>query len=309
MKLLHLALGNHNLALWKAFDNHFETKHYNWVEKNMDFDGLNKDILKVYNDFKPDVVFMQIQGEGIISSELCEYMTINSITANWTGDVRYPLPEWFVDIGKKISVTLFNNIQNVLFARERGINADFLQVGFDSDLFTPYGTKKHKPDIVFMGSNYITNNPFPLSKLRYDLVQKLRTKYGEDFFSYGANWEGISPDFYFAYPNEESEIYRNCKIAINLSHFDYSRYSSDRLLRLMGSGAFCLSHNFKGIERDFDIKNHLDVWSDIDELISKIDYYLKNEYERESIAKEGCIFVRENCNWDKRIEELKKMIC
>jgi spore maturation protein CgeB len=155
----------------------------------------------------------------------------------------------------------------------------------------------------------MTNNSFPLSKLRYDLVQKLRTKYGEDFFSYGANWEGISPDFYFAYPNEESEIYRNCKIAINLSHFDYSRYSSDRLLRLMGSGAFCLSHNFKGIERDFDIKNHLDVWSDIDELISKIDYYLKNEYERESIAKEGCIFVRENCNWDKRIEELKKMIC
>ncbi len=308
-KLLHIALGNHNKGLWSSFDKHFETTHYNWADKNLSYEELNKDILNVFNNFKPDIVFMQIQREGVISLDTCEKMTKLSYTINWTGDVRYPLPNWFVETGKNISLTLFSNMQDVIYARDKGVNADFLQVGFDKNMFNPYGQKGDVADIIFLGSNYLSNNCFPLSQLRYDLVSRLTNIYGSRFKAYGGNWEKISPQYYFADTEEESYLYRNCKIAINLSHFDYGRYSSDRMLRLMGSGAFCLSHNFKGIERDYVIKEHLDIWDNLDDLILKINFYLENEYIRDNIAKKGCMFVRQNCDWDKRIEELKQMIC
>ena len=307
-KLLHIALGNHNTGLWKAFDNNFETKHYNWSEDSTDIQKVNQKILQYHNSFKPDVVFMQIQKEGIIDIETAKKITKSSFTINWTGDVRYPLPQWFIDLGKHISITLFSNMKDVLLSRKAGINADFLQVGFDPEVFTNYGAINKTPAIIFMGSNYIQNNKFPLSQYRIDLVNKLYQTYGNDFMVYGGNWEQVVPNSVFLKQHEESMAYRSCKIAISLSHFNYGRYSSDRIFRLLGSGAFCLSHNYEGIENDFIIKRHLDNWNDLDELIGKINYYWKNDYERNLIAKEGCKFVRENCTWDKRMFELKKYI-
>ena len=60
-KLLHIALGNHNTGLWKAFDTHFNTFHYNWSEDSKDIEKVNKKILELHKWWKPDVVFMQIQ--------------------------------------------------------------------------------------------------------------------------------------------------------------------------------------------------------------------------------------------------------
>jgi spore maturation protein CgeB len=307
-KLLHIALGNHNTGLWKAFDKHFNTFHYNWWADSNDIEKLNKKIIELHNSFNPDVVFMQIQKEGIIYTETAKEITKSSFTINWTGDVRYPLPNWFIELGKHISITLFSNMKDVELSRKQGINSDFLQVGFDPEIFKPYGGFKKTPDIIFLGSNYISSNQFPLSQLRIDLVNKLYHTFGSDFMAYGGNWEENLPNSVFLDENEEAIAYRSCKIAINLSHFNYERYSSDRLLRLIGSGAFCLSQNYDGIENDFQIKRYLDTWNNLDELVNKINYYWQNDYKRELIAKQGCKFVRDNFTWDKRMIELKKYI-
>ena len=307
-KLLHIALGNHNTGLWKAFDNHFETFHYNWLEDANDINEVNRKILELHQWFNPDVVFMQIQKEGIISTETAKKITSKSYTINWTGDVRFPLPNWFIDLGKNISITLFSNMKDVELSRKQGINSDFLQVGFDPKVFKTDSLIKKTPAIIFLGSNYINSHSFPLSQFRKDLVQKLYKHFGNDFMAYGSNWNNIVPNPSSLNLNEESIAYKNCKIAINLSHFNYERYSSDRIFRLLGSGAFCLSHNYNGIQNDFQIKKHLDIWSDFDELILKINYYWANDYERELIAKQGCKFVRNNCTWDKRMIELKNNI-
>jgi len=308
-KLLHIALGSVNKGLWKAFDNHFDTLHYDWKQDSNNIDSINIRIQKLHTDFNPDYVFMQIQREGIIHPNTAKKLTSTSYTMNWTGDVRYPLPQWFVDLGKNISITLFSNMQDVLLSRKAGINSDFLQVGFDEQIFRPNGVLRDNAPIVFMGSNYEgTNHKFPLTQFRINIVKELNKEFGNDFEVYGSNWNNYVSNPKHLGLNEESLTYRSCKIAINLSHFNYGRYSSDRLIRLMGSGAFCLSHNYQGIENDFKIKKHLDIWNDIDELIEKIKYYLHNDYERDLIAKEGCKFVRENCTWDKRMSELKNYI-
>ena len=76
----------------------------------------------------------------------------------------------------------------------------------------------------------------------------------------------------------------------------------------MGSGAFCLSHNFKDIQKDFEIGKHIDVWNNIEELVGKINSYLNEEDKRNEIAKNGCDYVSENFTWNNFMINLKKIL-
>lgn len=306
-KLLHIALGSHNTDMYKAFENHFETTHYDWTRFKPD--KINHDIITIFNQIKPDFVFMQIQDEGIIYPQVAFEMKKNgAYIMNWTGDVRSPIPQWFIDLAPAINTTLFSNMTDVELMRMMGLQSDFWQVGFDPEIYSPYGEISSCPAIVFMGSNYLNKANFPLSKFRYEVVDRLKNTFGDNFGVYGSCWESLCKSSKYLNSQEESLYYRSCKIAINLSHFDYSRYSSDRMFRIMGSGAFCLSHHYQDLDIDFKIGTHLDTWTDIDELISKIHFYLKNTSKRNRIAQQGCRKVRKEYCWDNRVKELKKMI-
>jgi len=307
-KLLHISLGSHNQGMWRAFNKEFETVHFDWTTFQSNPLFINQEVRRLFDQFKPDVVFMQLQIGGIISIPTAKYMSKSSITINWTGDVRHPIPEWYAELGRNIDITLFSNMTDVNTFNQMGINADYLQVGFDEKIFTPSGSKNKYPNIIFLGSNYDRVSSFPLTQLRLQMVQRLRSRYGVNFMAYGYHWKGVGCGEHFLHQPQEAEAYRSCKIAINLSHFDYSRYSSDRMLRMMGSGGFCLSHHFKDIEEDYVVDKHVATWNGVDSLISKIDYYLDNPKEREKIRKAGCEFVRDNYTWDKVMIELKKVL-
>ena len=49
-KLLHIALGNHNKGLWKSFDKHFDTIHYDWKPNRLDPTLINKEIAGIVQD-------------------------------------------------------------------------------------------------------------------------------------------------------------------------------------------------------------------------------------------------------------------
>lgn len=298
MKILQVALGN-QFDIQEALSEHGDVIYFDWSGRSRTF---NSDVRSLVDTHKPDLVFLQIQTPGIIQETTAKYIASKSKVINWTGDVRHPLPQWFIDIGKHIHLTLFTNMNDVEAARVRGIKADYLQIGFPTKIFCPKGEKRNEADIIFMGNN---NGAFPLSKLRKDMVSVLSKKYGKQFKVFGINWPGYHAEFN---QEEEAKIYRGCKIAINLSHFDYSRYSSDRLFRLMGAGAFCLSHNYKDIGLEFEVGKHLDVWNDLNELTNKIDYYLNEEEKRKTIKELGCNHVHENHTWNNRIEQLMQMI-
>jgi spore maturation protein CgeB len=200
-------------------------------------------------------------------------------------------------------MTLFTNMNDVETLRAKGIKADYLQIGFPTEIFKPKGNvKEGVPEIIFM-ANYTQG--FPLSSYRKDIVESLRKRYGTRFGVFGNSW-----GWGYAVPDqhEEAAHYRGCKIAINLSHFNYKRYSSDRIFRLMGAGAFCLSHHYPEIEKEFTPGTHLDTWGGKDDLFKKIDHYLENEKERTKIAKQGCEHVHKNHNWNERIKQLIQII-
>jgi spore maturation protein CgeB len=80
------------------------------------------------------------------------------------------------------------------------------------------------------------------------------------------------------------------------------------MFRILGSGAFCLTHRFPDIEKDFKIGEEVVVFDSLEDLCNKIRYYLANEKEREIIAMRGCALARSKYTWNNFAENLKQII-
>jgi hypothetical protein len=305
LKILHIALnsgGKPQQTLCNALKQIGEYREIDWIaiKERYGIPYLRNMIITMSEEFNPDITFMQLQTPGIIDAVIADQL--KGFVINWTGDVRQPIPKWYYEIGRCINLTCFSNEHDVKEFHAAGLRAEFLNIGFDDTIFTPNGPIENAPEIVFLGSHYV--NAFPLSDLRYKMVHMLRQVYGNRFACYGNGWDFRTR---MLSEQEEAQLYRSCKIAINMSHFDLLRYSSDRIFRIMGSGAFCLSHAYKGIEQDFLINSELGIFNNLDDIQSKIDYYL-NSHTREHIARAGCNYVHDNHTWQKRIKQLLNLI-
>lgn len=305
-KLLHIMMGRNNPDLQRGLDFVFECMHIDWLPYQNNLPYLQQQVVSMYNDFSPDVVFMHLQTGDAIYINTARYFMEKSLVFSWTGDVRHPLPSHYIQMGQNITSTLFTNETDVDICRNMGITADYLQVGFDKVYFSPMGSTNPKyADIIFMGTNY-AETPFPLTNLRYEMCVRMKREFGSRFQIFGNGWGPYSDGLIRNYA-DEGEAYRSCKIAINLSHFAYKRYSSDRMFRIMGSGAFCLTHYFPDIEKDFLVGEELVVWQDLDDLIEKCHYYLQFEEERKKISIKGCFKARTQYTWNHFAENLNQL--
>lgn len=297
-----------NTALRNAFQK--VSKIYVEVAWNL----IPKDWLHEYvaqalrNLHKVDLIFLQLQAPDIIKGVTLEMMKqTGAFICQWTGDARQPLPRHYIDFGRQIDLSLFSNQNDVDTMRSNGVKADFLQVAADHTIYTPIGPKIITPNIVFMGNNY--NNTFPLSKYRFKMVEFLRNHYRSDFGLYGCNWPKEWKIKSLMYNHqEEAKIYRSCKIAINLAHYDLKKYASDRLFRIMSSGAFCISKVYPEMQEFENGKNMVTFNGELSDLKAKIDYYLRAHDLRMAIAKNGCEATHNNWTWDHRIQELLQII-
>ena len=261
--------------------------------------------------FVPDILFFQIhhsQIDGFDTVKLLSDVVLKlkgqgTRVINWNGDIRKSFPHWMAQF--PADVTAFSNMRDV---RTITRNGKFLQIGIDPKAFKKWSPIPKNNDIVFMGNNY--GNMFPLGILRNEACRLLRRKYNAKLYG---NYEGsiknlnAEPKNPFPMQSQESKIYSECGIAISISHFNEERYTSDRLLRCMGSGAFTLAHHYNGIEQDFEVGKHLDTFQDLREMESKIDYWLHHTKERQEIADQGYEYVHENFTYKNMAENILKL--
>jgi len=104
-----------------------------------------------------------------------------------------------------------------------------------------------------------------------------------------------------AYGKEHSEAVCSTKINLNFTEGG----TSDRTYKVLASKGFLLTEPWENMEEDFKIGEDLDVFSSLEELRQKIDYYLKNENRRLRIAEHGYQTVQkfDRINWAKKIIE------
>ena len=261
---------------------------------------VNGHILAIINqvDYKFDLAFFQIQTAGKIYPSTFQKLKEKGIfTLNWSGDVRLQTESWYKRTGTDL--TCFSNMRDVNNLRAAGLKAEYLQIGIDPEVFKRHGEKRTPYDVVFMGNDY---GQFPLSQERRNLVAALRNRYKSKFGLFGG-YKGSNGNLN-GNQLEESKVYNNCKIGINYSHFKIERYTSDRMLRIMASGAMCLSHYYPGIEQEFRIGKNIDVYHSIEEAIKKINYYLSHEEERKRIADAGYDWVHSNYTYQHMVNRI-----
>jgi len=123
-------------TIQKAFEKYFDCTTYDWVNiaKKKGLHQTQMEFLEWLKQHKPEYCFMQLQNPVNMSVPVVREMAKHTRIINWSGDIRQSKNwyDWFTDIGREIHLTLFSNNTDVDILRERGVRADYLQVGFDS---------------------------------------------------------------------------------------------------------------------------------------------------------------------------------
>jgi spore maturation protein CgeB len=263
-------------------------------------------------NFEPDIIFLQLQGArhgNTNSVDICRHYRQrfpDAYMINWSGDKRDNTEKWYYEAAKHVNISTFSNMEDVYNLQKAGYNSTFLQIGIDPEIFTPNGNNNKGYDIVFLANNH---GHFPLSRYRADIAKYLKNTYKNQFGLFGNGWRFGDGNLNGneQMQRKEAALYRGSNIAISISNYNSERYTSDRLFRAMASGIMVLSHNYSGIEWDFEIGKHLDVFSDKHDLKEKIDYYLTNSNDREQIARQGCDYVHANYTLNNMINNIKDL--
>jgi len=307
MKIFRIVLTGEeppHYTITNAFKKVFEVDTIHWDEIG-DLQYMNDIVRARVRAIKYDAVFMQIQSPNVITVETAKVLSENSLVFNWSGDVRTDIT-WYKQIAPYV-ITLFTNMTDVKKLRDEGYRADYLQTGYDNKYYFQQQLERYN-NIAFC-ANYYESASFPLSQQRVEAVIQLKKNFPENFNLYGRDWKKLHIVSEGVANNQlEALLYNKSLLGLSISHFNYSRYFSDRLLREMACGCCVLSHRFQDCDLEFLDGVHIVYWDNYDELIEKCRYYFSNPDKARIIGDEAAKYVAENYSWDVFVDNFKKMI-
>jgi spore maturation protein CgeB len=290
----------------KAFQSRFEVVYdFDWLNiyHQIGLQAMQQQFLELLKSFKPDYCFMQVQNPGAMDVLTIREMAKYTKIIHWSGDVR-DSPGWYnwiASLGREVHLTVLCNETDVERVRELGVNAAYLQIGFDNVYYQRRERIEGWPEIVFAANNH---DIFELSAYRAETVLALYEAFPSRFQVFGNGWEKYGIHTQWLNNSLEAECYNSCKIALSISNFQYKRYYSDRLLRIMACGCCPISHWFPNLENDFTPGYNIVTFSDHKELIEKCNHYLEQDNERKEIGDNAFDTAHTKCTWDVRCEEL-----
>lgn len=165
---------------------------------------------------------------------------------------------------------------------------------------TSYSKTKYINDIIYY-SHYLPKliNFHKLKSLR------LNKNYSKPFSAYEGSILGYLPDNNFCHAISQAKIV----LGINQrwgAIGSNKGYVSSRLrdFEVTACGRFYLVQEYKDLASYFQAGVEIETWSNLDDLKSKIRYYLKHETSREKIANQGRIATSQRHTWEIRIEKI-----
>lgn len=103
------------------------------------------------------------------------------------------------------------------------------------------------------------------------------------------------------------KIFKCSKINLNITSRTIRTGLSLRIFDIMGSGGFLLTNFQQELPDYFEIGKDMDVFFTQEDLIQKVDYYLKNDNKRKYIAQNGYEKVKMYHSYENRIKEMINM--
>lgn len=263
-------------------------------------DVMNHKFLKLIEKEKPDYVFMFIRGSEFYLETLLKIREISPKTKvfSFSGDEdnafemfsRYLI--LFVDYG------LISPERFVSEYKKDGIKNVFFIVGLNNHFFKPLKLEK-KYDVTFVGIDKAD---------RYEFIKFLKES-GIKISLFGWNWSKY-PEFKDIYrgaldSEEMVKITNQSKINLSFSKStDGTLHPTTRLYEAGACKSFVLSEYCEDNLKLFKNGKDIIMFKDKEDLLKKIEYYLKNEKEREKIADAAYKKVIKNYTFDLALKEI-----
>jgi len=170
-------------------------------------------------------------------------------------------------------------------------NVHLSQWGCNHLLFKNLGLPKIY-DVSFVGRCY---------GKRREFVDTLRN-HGLDIRTFGLGWKGGG-----RVPQSELiRIYNQSKISLNISFASSGDKTQikGRDFEAVGCGSLLLTRDTKEITSYFVPGEEIVTYTDSNDALKKIEYYLKNEDERKKIAKKGFERLMREHTMEKRVTDI-----
>ncbi len=295
--------------------NSFLNKVFDKLKLPLDNDGLNKRILKKVKDYRPDIIFI-VKGNNIYPWTLKKIKDINSKIklVSFSNDnmglwhnksLFYHYGINYYDLILSINIEVYKVIENIF----KGPIL-YLDKSYSSKYHYPLKLDK-KYDVLFIGS---------YEKERYQDLNFLAEQ-GIKIDIFGAMWNKLDDQkinnnlkihFQELIGDKYREAISSAKITLGfLRKINFDTQTS-RTFEIPACGGFMLMERTENHKRLFTEGEEAAYFSDKDELLRQIKYYLYYPKERNRIANQG----RKRCetagySYDERIniilEEINKL--
>jgi len=258
----------------------------------------DKKILEKIARFKPNLILL-LQYSGL------SFLFDNGESLRKILGKKGKIAFWLVDLAEKVceNKSLGSYIDYFFLSNSGQIKEYQSLWGIKNIYFMPQGCflaqkfpspKKRKYNLGFLGRRQENDHRY---KERNLILDSFKDKFGLYESDKTLNIK------------ETLDFYQKCKIVIGSSwRNDFYLYSSDRIFNVLGSGSFYLCSYFPGIEKLFSNHFHLVWFKTIEEGLNLAEFYLKNDDEREKIAYNGYMLVKEKHTYENRIKNIVNII-
>ena len=283
----------------RAFEEEGHTVHIvDWIKRQPgDRRNVDQLVIEEAEDFKPDFAFCQFQRPNVITPRLPKTLKeLGCFSVNWSGDVRFPLPDWYKECAHYFSVTSFTNYTDVEEVRGLGCRSEFLQIGYDERIYYP--GSEDRSGVVFLGNNY-GGYKFAESEGRRQMVHALHNAFGDRFKVYGMSWEAYGGK-YIKEPGD-ADILRGSSIAVGWDHFHRPGFASDRLLRATACGCALVNQYYEGIEEEHP---HVIAVRSVEEMVDEVRKLLEEPELTAYLGKLNAENTLKNHRWNERVNQM-----
>lgn len=263
----------------------------------------------VCNQFNPDLVFI-LNGLMISPLALESIKKYEKILWMWDSLVRCPKLEEILPYFKNIFVFEWGDVEKL---KDRGINAIYLPLGYDEQIFYPK-EKRRDIDISFIGVPNEDRLEILNKISQYAEKKNLNMFVGGPWYSTRHFWK--KKNFSTKYPSlcryihncvikpeEAADIYNRSKICLNINVAEHKSLNP-RSFEIMATKSLMLMNgdiDFRGLIHDNDYVHFMDA----DDVIDRIQEIMSDDVYRESIALNGYESVSINTSY---IELMKTII-
>lgn len=260
--------------------------------------AIESKILRISKDFNPNLIYIN-KGETLTNELVKKLKKIGAITINL-------FPEYlnYWHLAKNLS-----SVYDIFVIFDHPLEKNLKAIGRKNIYYLPFGAEIHhnkklkkEYEMSFVGT-WRPSRERRLSKLvEFDLNIWVDPRWSKSSLRKFFRGGRISQ-------NEMITVIKKSKINLNI-YFDGWKLDGAalRIFETTGCGEFLLSEYKHSLEKLYKLDKEIVCYKTIKEQKQKIKYFLKNDIEREAVAKAGYDRAKKDHTWEKRLKELLKIV-